>query len=83
MVEAQLRAESAIVRDWLQANHVLLRQALSDHGLTLDRIEISESASKPHEYEQERESPQEESTPEEHRPRRRRLPDNATFEVVA
>jgi flagellar hook-length control protein FliK len=82
-VEAQLQAESPAVRDWLQANQGVLRQALADQGLSLDRMEVIERAPEAYEPEHDPSSDRESSSREEGRPKRRRLPDNATFEVVA
>jgi flagellar hook-length control protein FliK len=41
-VVARLQADTPIIREWLQANHHLLRQSLAEHNLTLARLEVSE-----------------------------------------
>ncbi|HUK35937.1 MAG TPA: flagellar hook-length control protein FliK [Vicinamibacterales bacterium] len=40
-VSAVLHAESPDVRSWLQANQSMLGQALSEHGLTLERLVVA------------------------------------------
>jgi flagellar hook-length control protein FliK len=42
VVTANLQADRADVRAWLEANQHTLREALGQHGLTLDRLVVSE-----------------------------------------
>lgn len=44
-VVADIEADSPVVREWIQGNQHVLRQALSGQQLTLDRIEVHEPAS--------------------------------------
>jgi flagellar hook-length control protein FliK len=39
-VTARLSADAPAVREWLQANHASLRNALAGHDLRLDRLEV-------------------------------------------
>ena len=41
-VVARLHTDTPVIREWLQANQQLLRQSLSEHNLTLSRLEVSE-----------------------------------------
>lgn len=43
-VVARLQVEAPSVREWLQTNQAWLRTGLAEHGLTLDRLEVSEPA---------------------------------------
>jgi flagellar hook-length control protein FliK len=78
-VTAVLDASSASVRQWLEGHEPLLRQGLSDQGLTLDRLVIKQDPPQPsmsggQQQGQEREEPQ--------RRQPREAPTDATFEVV-
>ena len=81
-VVARLQADTAVAREWLQANQQLLRQGLADHHLTLARLEIAEPA---------RESgrggsrqPGDQPARDQRPPRRPRTPDTGeTFDIVA
>jgi flagellar hook-length control protein FliK len=46
-VAARLQVEAPAAREWLQNNQIWLRQSLSEHGLTLERLEVSESSEAP------------------------------------
>jgi hypothetical protein len=43
-VTARLNVEAPAAREWLQNNQTWLRGSLSDHGLTLSRLEVTEPA---------------------------------------
>jgi hypothetical protein len=80
-VTAHLNADSSEVRSWMSANEAVLRQGLSEHGLTLDRLIVSDE---PAEFRtgddgrrQPQRQPQEDDTPS---PRRQR--DTGTFEIT-
>jgi flagellar hook-length control protein FliK len=79
-VVTRLTADSAVVREWLQSNQGLLRQALEDQGLSLHRLEVQESEAEAR-ARQERQSRGDQS--EDRQPRRRRPDTGAVFEVVA
>jgi len=83
-VVARMEADSPVVREWLQANHNLLRQQLGDQNLTLNRLEIHEP-SEPNSTPRERRESTDDQASQDGRPqRRRREPDaNERFEVVA
>ncbi len=83
-VFASLQAETPAVRQWAERNESVLRQALAEQGLQLDKLTVAEKAS-----ESEREGARDEARDEareEHsqqQPRRRRpQSDEATFEVT-
>lgn len=42
VVSARLEAERPAVRDWIERHEVSLRQALGEHGLTLDTLNVSD-----------------------------------------
>lgn len=79
VVSAQLSASSPEVRQWIEANEVLLRQGLAQHDLKLDRlVVVKEEPAAPFHHEQEAE-------PRDRQPSRRRARQSATdatFEVV-
>lgn len=79
-VVASLQASSAEVREWLQRNEQVLRQALADQGLQLDRLVIVEEEAKPGADDEmgNRSSQQQERQPQR---RPRRPADEGTFEV--
>lgn len=81
-VSATIQAETPVVRESLQANEGLLRQALGEHGLRLDRLDVTEPT-REETFEDERQRSGEE--PRERRSRRDRDADATTarFEVVA
>jgi len=78
-VTASLQAASAEVREWMRTNESMLRQALADQGLQLDRLVIvAEDA--PTSTEDEAAGPRDER--EQQAPRRqRRTADQGTFEL--
>jgi len=79
-VTAHLNADSADVRAWMSANEPSLRQGLAEHGLTLDRLIVSEEPADatPNGEGRRQRAPQDEEPPQ--APRRR--PETATFEMV-
>jgi hypothetical protein len=79
-VTATLHAENPQVRAWMEANEPLLRQGLSDQGLSLDRLLISgERLSEERLSERRRQQQQEQQPPARQKSRRA---DAGTFEVV-
>lgn len=81
-VTAHLNAESADVRAWMSANEPSLRQGLAEHGLTLDRLIVSEEPADatPDRESRRQRAPQEDEKEPPRAPRRR--PETATFEMV-
>jgi flagellar hook-length control protein FliK len=81
-VTAHVNAESADVRAWMSANEPSLRQGLAEHGLTLDRLIVSEEPADatPDRDGRRQRAPQEEQQQPRKAPPRR--PETATFEVV-
>jgi flagellar hook-length control protein FliK len=79
-VVTQVASDSAVVREWLQTHHGLLRQALHDQGLTLERFDVREPPGS--EHGRDRRDPGDRQADDRER---RRRPDEpgATFEVVA
>ena len=79
-VTASLQAASAEVREWMRTNESMLRQALADQGLQLDRLVIVEEDA-PTSTDDEAAGPRDER--EQQAPRRqRRTADQGTFELV-
>ena len=77
-VTAVLHADSPAVRNWLQQNEPLLSQALSEHGLKLERLVVSEQPPAEHGG-----APQDEARGRQEQPRRRRQrPDAPNFEII-
>jgi flagellar hook-length control protein FliK len=80
-VTAHVSAASTDVREWLSANQSLLRQALSEQGLTLDRLVVSDEPAEPSRDSKggnaRQQHPQQDQEP---RPRPRR--DTSTFEIT-
>jgi flagellar hook-length control protein FliK len=77
-VTAHLSADAAEVRAWMGANELLLRQALADRGLALDRLTVSDEPAKPRpDGDRRQRQPQQEG---EQRPRPQRVA--GTFEIV-
>jgi flagellar hook-length control protein FliK len=81
-VVARLSADTAVVREWLQANEHMLRQSLADQHLTLTRLEVSEPSA-----ESRQRAPRDgngQPSSDERPARRPRTPDTGeTFDVVA
>jgi hypothetical protein len=77
-VTVRLDADTATVREWLQSHQHVLRQALADHQLALERLDIRESASS-------ESSRERDERPADRQPREQRKPrqpsDSATFEL--
>jgi flagellar hook-length control protein FliK len=84
-VVARLQADTAVVREWLQANEHLLRRSLADQHLTLTRLEVSEPSAASAESRQR--APRDGSgqpPPDGRPPRRPRTPETGeTFDIVA
>lgn len=77
-VTAVLHADSPAVRSWLQANEPLLGQALSEHGLKLERLVVSEQPPT-----EDGGAPDDDTPRQQEQPRRRRQrPDAAGFEII-
>jgi flagellar hook-length control protein FliK len=80
-VTAHVSAAAADVRAWLGANEGLLRQGLSQQGLTLDRLIVSEEPAEAPKDTRDHTPHQQQPQPEEQpRPQRRR--DTGTFEIT-
>jgi hypothetical protein len=80
-VFARVQAELPAVREWLQTNLGWLRQSLTDQGLTLGRIEVTEPAAESN-HDDRRQQPREGKEQPPSRKARQLLP-GETFEVVA
>lgn len=80
VVTATLRADDPGVRSWMEANELLLRQGLADHGLSLARLVVSEPQQTKEQEFQEGRPQQERQTP--HRKFARPNAESSTFEVV-
>jgi flagellar hook-length control protein FliK len=77
-VTAVLHADSPAVRSWLQANEPLLGQALSEQGLKLERLTVSEQPPT-----EDGGAPNDDAPRQEEQPRRRRQRhDAAGFEII-
>jgi flagellar hook-length control protein FliK len=77
-VTAVLHADSPAVRSWLQQNEPLLGQALSEQGLRLERLVVSEQPPT-----DDGGAPNDDAPRQEEQPRRRRQrPDAAGFEII-
>ena len=80
-VTAHVSAAAADVREWLGANEALLRQGLSEHGLKLDRLIVSDEPAEPSQDTRDHHAGQQQPQPDaERRPRPRR--DTGTFEIT-
>ncbi|MEP7305665.1 MAG: flagellar hook-length control protein FliK [Acidobacteriota bacterium] len=80
-VTAHVSAASAEVRAWLGANESLLRHGLSEQGLTLDRLIVSDEPAEPSRDSKGGNARQQQSQQDqEPRPRPRR--DTSTFEIT-
>lgn len=81
-VVASMRAESAEVRRWIETNTATLREALAEHGLRLDRLEIAAPAeSNDAEADTKREAGSSEQEAAPRRRRRRPADDGTPFEL--
>lgn len=78
-VTAHVHAESADVRAWIGANEPLLRQALTDQGLTLDRLVVARDQEDPAGHHESRHRRPQQEEPQGQQPKRREA---ATFEVI-
>jgi len=85
VVTARLEAERPAVRDWIERHEVMLRQALGEHGLTLDVLSVSERGSSDEVLDdRDREKASDREQPDRNRrPRRRADQDEPRFEVTA
>lgn len=83
-VTAQLDAAAPAVREWIERHESTLRQALSEHGLTLETLQVRETGAEESGDSSERDTGSGREADE--RPRRRRpraQPEGARFEVDA
>jgi flagellar hook-length control protein FliK len=83
-VTAHVSAAAADVRAWLGTNEAILRQGLAEHGLTLNRLVVSDQPADTSRDTKDGTTPRQQQ-PEQHetpqqRPRPR--PDNSTFEIT-
>jgi flagellar hook-length control protein FliK len=78
-VTAHIGATAPEVRAWMSANEASLRQGLSDQGLTLERLVVSDpqAESEPDSGGRRRESPEEQDLPRPRPPR-----DSGNFEII-
>jgi flagellar hook-length control protein FliK len=81
-VTASLESDTPAVRQWLQGHELSLRQGLSDQGLQLDRLLVSEQSPRADWENSEKHQQDEAQSPGQKHPSRRRRPDEQTFEVV-
>jgi flagellar hook-length control protein FliK len=83
-VTAALETSSASVREWIDNNQPMLRQALAEHGLHLDRLTVTEEQAQPDwsggEHEKQRQ--QQDEAKQAERARQRADADASTFELV-
>jgi flagellar hook-length control protein FliK len=79
-VTAHLNADSSEVRAWMSANEPLLRQGLSEHGLTLDRLVVSDESAEHRAEDDSRRAPLPQREEEKPQPRPKR--DTSTFEII-
>ncbi|MGE0463714.1 MAG: flagellar hook-length control protein FliK [Vicinamibacterales bacterium] len=84
-VTARLEAEAPAVREWIERHEVSLRQALGEHGLTLDELSVSDRGGSGGALDEgERDDTAERESPQHHRRARRRADDDEPrFEVTA
>lgn len=84
-VTARLEAEVPAVREWIERHEVSLRQALGEHGLTLDELSVSDRGGSDGALDDaERDDTAERESPQHHRRARRRADDDEPrFEVTA
>lgn len=85
VVTARLEAEVPAVREWIERHEVSLRQALGEHGLTLDALIVSDTAEGEEAAARDPRQPRDEEADEPRaRPRRLRRDDEEAprFEVV-
>jgi hypothetical protein len=84
VVSARLEAERPAVREWIERHEVSLRQALGEHGLTLDALNVSDHGSDDTLDRGDGEPTSDSHTPDrQRRPRRRRDGHAPRFEVTA
>jgi flagellar hook-length control protein FliK len=84
-VTASLESNTPSVREWIDNNQPMLRQALAEHGLHLDRLTVTEEQAQPdwtgNEHPQQQQ--QEEEARQARRARRQNGADAPAFEMVA
>lgn len=80
-VVASLQATSADVREWMQRNESVLRQALADQGLHLERLVIVDEEASPASDEERGNGKQSQQREQEPSKRSRRPASEGTFEV--
>lgn len=82
-VTAALQADTPAVRQWVERNEPMLRQALAEQGLQLERLTVAEKASETDsDHESDRQPSHDEPSPHQRQRRRRPQDDDATFEVT-
>jgi hypothetical protein len=81
VVTAHLNAAAAEVRAWMTTNEPMLRLALSEHGLTLDRLVVSEQSAES-QPEADGRRPQNKPKQEEEQRRTRPERETGTFEII-
>jgi flagellar hook-length control protein FliK len=81
-VTAHVSAASTEVRGWLGANEALLRQGLSEQGLTLDRLIVSEEPSEPSKDTRGGNTRQQQQSQSDEQPRPRPRREESTFEIT-
>ena len=81
-VTAHVSAASTDVRAWLGANEALLRQGLSEQGLTLDRLIVSDEPAEPSRDARGGNARQQQQPQPEQEPRPRQRRDASTFEIT-
>lgn len=77
VVSARLEAAAPAVRDWVERHEGVLRQALADHGLSLDTLSVHESAPSDDANQTFERNSSRGEPDERERPRRRRRSDGA------
>jgi flagellar hook-length control protein FliK len=81
-VTAVLDASNATVRQWLEGHEPMLRQALADQGLTLDRLVVSDEQPSSSNAEDEAGQGQQGQQEQPRRRRQRGTPTDQAFEVL-
>jgi flagellar hook-length control protein FliK len=81
-VTAALQAETPAVRQWVERNENILRQALAEQGLQLDRLTVTEKAAETEPEHESGQQQQREDAPKQQSRRRRPQAQDATFEVT-
>lgn len=85
VVTARVEAELPAVREWIERHEVSLRQALGEHGLTLDALNVSDGGQSEETLDRDarEHTPDQPSSGRQRRPRRHTGDDGPRFEVTA